>query len=89
MTEPKFWKFYFPGEGESAEDATVIEKSMFDAEDAAQCACEYDFDNCDGWERSRGSTFTIAVIAPDGTETLFDGSHEPSVDHVVRERTND
>lgn len=87
MTEG--WKAYFPEEGEDAGDAMDLKipewKKNCDAEDAAKIACEYDFGNRDGWERSPSSEFTIVIIAPDGKETRFKAWHEPSIDHCVKE----
>jgi hypothetical protein len=85
------WRAYYPEDGETADDARVIaprwdwQKRFLDAEDAARRACEIDYDERDGWERSRDSDFPIVVIAPDGTETHWTGRHEPSVEHVVEE----
>ena len=88
------WKAYYPEDGETADDARVIaprrgwQKRFLDAEDAAHRACEIDYDERDGWERSYACDFPIVIIAPDGTETRWTGRHEPSVNHHVYE-TND
>ena len=84
------WRAYYPEDGETADDAQVVEPrkwgpKIYDAEDAARRACEIDFDQRDGWERSKDAGFPIAVIAPDGTETRWIGRHEPSVTHTVEE----
>jgi hypothetical protein len=84
------WKAYYPDEGETADDAIAIEPRkygprIFDAEGAAERACEIDYDERDGWERTHGTAFPIVIVAPDGTETRWSGRHEPSVDHVVSE----
>lgn len=79
------WSFYFPEDGETAADAVPIIGRIFDADHAAQEACEYDYNSRDGWERI-SSDFAIVVISPDGVESRFTGAHEPSIDHVVRAR---
>jgi len=79
------WKFFRPGEGEKAEDATIIHGSVWDAEDAARMAVEYDYSNCDGWERG-DREFEIVVISPAGEHTAFMGSNEPDIIHTVRPR---
>jgi hypothetical protein len=56
-----------------------------DAEDAAQRACEMDYDERDGWERNHDSSFLIIIIGPDGAQHSFTGWHEPTVDHMVEE----
>lgn len=80
------WAYYFSDDGETAEDARVFPKAtdhLFDdAEEAAQIACELDFNNHDGWERG-DREFKITIIAPDGSETTFSAQHEPSVEHRV------
>lgn len=80
------WKYYFPDDGECIEDAREFPKSLkiFDADDAAQNACERDFNNHDGWERGE-TEFAIAVVAPDGEVHKFRGHHEPSVEQRVTE----
>lgn len=82
----KFWKFYYPDDGDTIEDASEAPSGSIrhaDAESVAQFACEFDYSDRDGWER-RDEDFTIAVVAPDGTETRFIAHHEPSVEHYVR-----
>jgi hypothetical protein len=84
------WRAYYPEDGETADDARVIEPrkwgpGIYCADDAAKRACEIDFDERDGWERSQDVGFPIVVIAPDGTETRWTGRHVPSVEHVVEE----
>jgi hypothetical protein len=84
------WRAYYPEDGETADDARVIEPRkwgprIYDAEYAAQRACVFDFDERDGWERSQDVGFPIVVIAPDGTETRWIGRHEPSILHIVEE----
>ena len=85
------WKAYFPEDGETADDAQTNaprwdwQKRFLDAEDAAQRACEIDYAERDGWERSRDSSFRIVIIAPDGAETRWAGRHEPSIEHNVDE----
>lgn len=81
------WKFYRPDNNETAEDARELLRPLYpllDAEDAARLACERDYSEHDGWERG-DTPFSIVVIAPDGTESRFQGWHEPSVDHMVAE----
>lgn len=84
------WKAYYPDDGETSDDARRITprwdgQHIFGAEDAAYRACQIDFDERDGWERTQGEPFPIIVIAPDGTETRWSGYHEASVEHTVRE----
>lgn len=87
------WKAYYPDDGETADDARTLKMSsrklIWDAEDAAQRACEYDYQHRDGWERTQGEPFPIVVIAPDGTETRWSGYHEASVAHTVSEAEDD
>lgn len=86
MGEPRLWKFYFPEGAETADDAReVLLTGFVEAEDVARHACEYDFNQCDGWERGMGARFPIVVISPDGEQFRFKGHHEPSVDHFVEE----
>lgn len=80
------WKFYYPDEGETADDARPISGSILDHEDAAQLACERDYKMRDGWERG-DTPFVIAIIGPDGDELSFEACHEPSVEHRVYERS--
>lgn len=84
---PSGWKAYFPEDGESADDAHEIGiydfQRVSDAEYAAELACEYDWDNRDGWERSMGSEFIIIVISPNGEHSAFKAWNEASVDHNV------
>lgn len=84
MSDHREWHFYFPDDGETAKDACPIIGKIWDAEDAAREACEYDFDSRDGWERGENE-FAIAVISPDGEETRFIGCHERTVQHTVSE----
>lgn len=88
------WKAFFPEDGETIDDAwevkakthPVTQRPMFmDAEDAAQRACEIDYDERDGWERNHDSSFMIIVVSPLGTQHSFNGRHQPSVDHTVEE----
>lgn len=76
------WSFYFPGDGETKDDARPIIGRIFGADHAAQEACEYDFHSHDGWERGEAE-FSIIVVSPTGKETRFTGCHEPSVRHRV------
>jgi len=80
------WKYFFPDDGEDVSDAREFPKfvKIFDAKDAAQIACERDFDCHDGWERS-DAEFGIAIVSPDGDVRKFRGYHEPSVEHRVAE----
>lgn len=82
------WKAYYPDDGYTADDPFVINPRrygprIYNASDAAQRACEIDYDEHDGWQRGAGSDFSIVVIAPDGTETRWRARHEPSIEHVV------
>jgi hypothetical protein len=86
------WRFYFPEDGESVEDATVWRPKWDwqralpdDAQHVAERACEIDFSDRDGWERGEDAAFKIVVIAPNDAETVFTGRHVPSVDHQVSE----
>jgi hypothetical protein len=77
------WLAYFPEDGQTIEDATLI-MGAYDAEDAAKQAVEYDFGNRDGWERTAECEFKVIVVSPDDKEFEFMGWNEPSVDHRVR-----
>lgn len=84
------WKAYCPEGGETAEDAYEVKPRPYgpgihDAKDAAERACEMDYEDRDGWERGMGQDFFLVVIAPDGTETRWKAWHEPSVTHQVYE----
>lgn len=88
------WQAYYPDDGETADDARILTTHwnrirIFCEEDAAQTACEYDYSNRDGWERTMEEPFSIVVIAPDGKETRWSGRHEPSVEHRVTEAEDD
>jgi hypothetical protein len=87
------WKAFFPEDGETVDDAweikakthPITQRPMFmDAEDAAQRACEMDYDERDGWERNRDDRFLIIVISPLGTHHTFTGWHEPAITHNVQ-----
>ena len=88
------WRAYYPEDGQTADDAVVVRPrsqwapKIMDAEDAAKRACEMDFTERDGWERSRDTEFPIIIIAPDGTETEWACAHEPSINHTAREKTD-
>lgn len=81
------WRFYFPDDGETANDAVAFPSSWvsYTFADIAQYACEEDFNHRSGWERPDYQEFAIAVISPLGVERRFVGRHQPSVDHVVRD----
>ena len=85
------WRAYYPEDGETADDAREVRlpawslRKIYDAEDAASVACEMDYSERDGWERGMGESFPIVVIAPDGTETRWQGVHEATVQHLVDE----
>lgn len=84
------WRAYYPECGETADDARLVKprwdhQKIWDAHDAALRACEIDYSDRDGWERGLETDFMIVIIAPDGTETAWIGSHIPSVDHCVEE----
>lgn len=87
------WRFYYPDDGETAEDAAHPDvpdwTHIFDAEDVAQWAVEYDWSDRDGWECNRDREFPIAVIDKHGVETRWIGWNEPTVDHHVREAGHD
>ena len=80
------WRYYLPGDGETAADATLLWKpgeadKSYSPTDAADEACAHD---CTVHGCRNGTEFTIVVIAPSGTEWRFVGWHEPSVEHYVR-----
>jgi hypothetical protein len=86
----RVWKAYFPGDGETADDAREVSTSVripkiYDAEDAARIMCAFDYTDRDGWDRSDGA-FRVIIIDPDGVEHGFDCWHEPSVEHYVQAR---
>ncbi len=78
------WRYYFPDDGETAEDAQVLPlpNNITTASDAAELACGRDYYFHDGWEREQRE-FTIAIICPDETETRFMAWHEPTVQHCI------
>jgi hypothetical protein len=80
------WKSYCPEDGESADDARVVvsrvQRRILDAEDAAEIACENDFNHNDGWERGE-SAFLLCIIDPKGITWRFSARHEPAVSHSV------
>lgn len=83
------WRAYYPDEGESPDDAEPLPRGghwrqAFDAESAAEIACEADYSERSGWERG-DADFVIAIISPDGAETRWQARHEPSVEHYVNE----
>lgn len=82
------YKAYFPDDGEGPNDARELETypwvRIYDADDAAEQACEHDYSGRDGWERGATTEFPIVIIAPDGTESRYVGWHEPSVEHKTR-----
>ena len=84
MSEHREWSFYFPEDGEDASDAVPIIGRVWDADYAAELACEYDYSSRDGWERG-DREFAIAVISPDGEEFRYIGWNEPTVNHCARE----
>lgn len=77
------WQFYLPDDGETASDAVPIIGKVWDKDDAANMACEYDFTSRDGWKRGE-SEFQVVVIAPDGGQYAYTCWHEPSVEHRAR-----
>lgn len=85
------WKAFFPEDGETVDDAWEVKPrsewapKIYDAESAAKRACEMDFTERDGWERSRDTKFLIIIIDPKGVHHSFTGWHEPTVDHLVEE----
>ena len=78
------WKYYYPDDGETVDDAEELNVPCFDADDAAQSACEDDYNNRDGWERPSGAEIVVAVVSPDGTESRFAAWHEATVEHRAR-----
>lgn len=83
------WQAYYPDDGETADDARDLPqswgKTIWDAEDAARVACEFDYYSRDGWERGMEELFPIVVIAPDGTESRWKAYNEQRVGHNVDE----
>ncbi len=83
------FRVYFPDDAEGPEDAHDLTcypwVRVYDPDDAAELACEYDYSERDGWERdmSGGATrhFPMVIISPEGTETRYFGWHEPSIEH--------
>jgi hypothetical protein len=82
VTTWETWRAYYPEDGETADDAIMLE--ALDADDAADKACENDYNNRDGWERQVSQEFRITVISPEGQEFQFNGMHEPSITHIAR-----
>lgn len=77
------WSFYFPADGETKEDAIPTRKNVRSADDAAREACEFDYSDRDGWERT-DAAFDIVVVSPDGLEKPYHAWHEQTVEHRVR-----
>lgn len=84
------WRVYYPENGETAEDAVCLtayrKRRIIDAEDAAEIACEYDY-NENGGDYRDGEAFIIVIIDPNGNEHQFHGRHEAIIIHTV-ESTN-
>ena len=83
----KIWKFFYPDDGEDEFDARELnDKDVLfnDAYWAAKAACEWDYNNRDGWEYV-GKPFPITIIAPSGNHIPFICEHEPEINHAVRE----
>jgi len=84
---PSGWKVYFPEDGEATSDAREINiydfQRICDAEHAAEKACELDYEERDGWERSMESEFILIVISPNGEHFPFKAWHEATVSHRV------
>ncbi len=81
------WSYYFPEDGETAEDAREIPASDIvfnDAYWAAKAACRLDYQSHDGWERMC-LPFKIILMTPSGNEVPFICQHENTVEHSVRE----
>lgn len=79
------WKFYFPDDGQTVENAVpIVTGHIMDAEHAAEEACDYDLSSREGHLRL-DSPFNIAVISPEGGETVFVGQHEATIVSHVRE----
>lgn len=55
-----------PTQDETEEDGFVIKQEHFSLYEVAEAAAEYDFSNCDGWER-RDDIVTWRIKCPDGT----------------------
>ena len=82
------WKAFWPEEGETEDDARKLNPPKWvteirDAEDAAQHACELDFNRREGWERGEETKFIIAIISPRGEITRWNGWFEMSVNHKI------
>ena len=75
------WSFFFPGRGETIDDAIPIWGRVFDAEHAARQASEYRLHSD---VEAHLDDFSIVVVSPCGEETDWVARHEPSIDHVVR-----
>lgn len=83
------WRYYCPGDGETADDARDVKpytwEKIVDAEHAAEIACRTDYDHHDGWERGQDG-FVIMLIDKDEVETKWTCAHEPSVRHAARRK---
>ena len=77
------WKAYYPDDDETADDADNIKiyywQKIYDEDCAAKYACEWDYSNRDGWERTGEASFRIVIIDPEGTEHHFKAWHEPTI----------
>ena len=87
------WQVYFPDDCEDASDARFIYSKpwdkIYDAEDAARKASELDYGERDGWTRGMDNRFAMVIVAPDGTESRWEGWHEASVDHWAERAEGD
>lgn len=83
------WKFYYPYQGETADDARHPERNdwwwIVDAQSVAEHAVEHDFNNRAGATRGMDTEFIVAVIDKHGNETRWIGWNEATVAHQARE----
>jgi hypothetical protein len=85
MSESKVWKYYVPNDGENADDATKINKPVFNEYDAATIAANEIWYNRDGWECGIDLTDQVVIIDPNGAETHWNTSYSISVNCFATE----
>ena len=74
------FKVYCPGIGEEIDDAVEFDSVWDDIEDTCECACEYLWDHCDGWEYLENGTAIIVSSIDNSMKIKFEISidYEPS-----------
>lgn len=85
MSEQSRWQYYYPDDGESAEDAKTMPKgsTVWSPQCVADYAADFDYNERDGWERGQCEIYRIVVISPEGEETSFSAHWYLDVRHYV------